>query len=162
MRRWLGSALGLGFLPRAPGTWGSLGTVLVAAAVVGVEGLWPGWVTFAGPIGTRPGFLVTVAAILGLGVVLGQSARRDWGVEDPGGFVVDEVVGQLLALAPAAGPFGLVELVVAFAAFRLFDITKPPPCRRVEAWHGGVGIMADDVVAGVYAALVTAAVVRWW
>lgn len=153
-RRWLGAAGGLGFAPFAPGTWGSLGTVLALVGLFGVEG----W--FEGPVqASGSGLVLTLLAVLVVitvvGVRIGDRAELDWGRDDPGGFVLDEVAGQLLALLPALA-VGLTPLGVSvgFAAFRLFDITKPPPCRRLEALHGGVGIMADDLVAGIYAAAI--------
>jgi phosphatidylglycerophosphatase A len=130
--------------------------VLVAAALLGVEGWFPGLVP-------APGALLVAAVLLGLtvlGVWVGNRAALDWnGVHDPGGFVLDEVVGQLIPLmALLPGPISPLGLALAFGLFRLFDISKPPPCRRLEALPGGVGIMADDVAAGLYALLILAVV----
>ncbi|MCB9898313.1 MAG: phosphatidylglycerophosphatase A [Planctomycetes bacterium] len=159
-RRALGTAGGLGLLPKAPGTWGSLGTVLVAVPLLGLAG---------GPAGVLPAeagaarlvVLAACALLFAIGVRVGDRAPTDFGTEDPGAFVLDEVVGQLLALLPALGsPIPWWKYLAAFALFRLFDVTKPPPCRRLESLHGGLGIMADDVAAGVYAALVLLLVAR--
>ncbi len=152
LRRLLGSACGAGHLPGAPGTWGSLVTVLLLLALSGLDGAFAGaGVSFS--LATATGLVVV---LLLLGVVLGGHAARDYGTEDPGAFVLDEVVGQLVALLPviAAGPGPLPPLQVALALllFRAFDIAKPPPCRALEELPGGAGIMADDVMAGLYAA----------
>jgi phosphatidylglycerophosphatase A len=78
-------------------------------------------------------------------------------IKDPGKVVIDEVAGQLIALL--AVPGGLwtrghaLTVLAAFILFRIFDIVKPYPARRLEGMHGGVGIMADDLVAGLYAFL---------
>jgi phosphatidylglycerophosphatase A len=74
-------------------------------------------------------------------------------LKDPQIVVVDEVLGQWIALA-GARTLGWQSYLAAFALFRLFDIWKPPPVRQLERLHGGLGIVADDVMAGVYAALV--------
>lgn len=78
-------------------------------------------------------------------------------IKDPGKVVVDEVAGQLVSLSAVPATFWLLEdattVVAAFILFRLFDIVKPYPARRLEGMHGGVGIMADDLVAGLYAFL---------
>lgn len=146
-RRLAGAALGFGFVRPAPGTWGSLGGVLAYLAVFGV-----GDARFEASI-ALPALLVASALIFAVGIWLGDRAEVDWGRKDPGGFVLDEVVGQWLALAPLVGrPFDLVAVAVAFGAFRLFDILKPPPVRWLEDRPGGLGIMADDVAAGVLAA----------
>ena len=158
-RRWLGTAGGPGYLPAAPGTWGSLATVLVVAWLVGIEGWFGGFLAApsadASPLISQPAlFALATLVIFVLGVALGQKAHIDWGRHDPGSFVVDEVVGQLIPLLPLLGgslpPFGVA---LAFVLFRLFDITKPPPCRWLERLPGGVGIMADDVAAGLFAAI---------
>ena len=81
------------------------------------------------------------------------------GLKDPGKVVVDEVAGQMIAMLPLAflanGP-SWVWVIVSFNLFRLFDIFKPYPAHRFEALPGGFGIMMDDLVAGVYAAIGTA------
>jgi phosphatidylglycerophosphatase A len=166
-RRLLSTAFGLGWLPAAPGTWASAATVLLAALLFGVHGalepLLPP--VLAGPAApgsaaawmARGGVLAALAAIGVAGVWLGNRAARDFGVEDPRAFVLDEVAGQGLALLPLLpGPMLWWHALLAFVFFRAFDIAKPPPCARLERLHGGIGIMADDVMAGVYAAALVA------
>jgi len=157
-RRLLGSALGAGLLPIAPGTWGSAVTVVVMAALHGVAGLWGGLL----PVATTwrvavllwAGVLLVIAL---LGLRIGDRAAEDWGEEDPGAFVLDEVVGQGLALLPLLfvlpRPLPPLPLAAGFLLFRVLDVIKPPPCRRLEGLPGGLGIMADDLMAGVYAAV---------
>jgi phosphatidylglycerophosphatase A len=82
----------------------------------------------------------------------GETARQS-GIEDPRFVVVDEVVGQWLALA-GARVFNWKSWLAAFVLFRLFDIWKPFPVRQLESLPGGLGIVADDLMAGLYAALV--------
>jgi phosphatidylglycerophosphatase A len=169
-RRLLGTVAGIGWLPLAPGTWASLVTALALGFVLGVEGHAPG---------ILPDGLTTTEVVIGLGVVaavlfvlgiwVGASATQDYGKGDPGAFVLDEVVGQMLPVmavfvmaqgaeaSDGLAPLPLFGLGLAFAAFRLFDIVKPPPIRQVERLHGGLGIMADDVVAGLFAGLVVVA-----
>lgn len=193
MRRLVGSAFGLGRLPVAPGTWGSLLPIALAALVFGLDGAavpfgalahdpwiegligpsarWleaakAGAASLADPAGlATPRALLWLGAallLLVLGVVLGDRAEQDWGRPDPGAFVLDEVVGQMLALTPLlAGPLPPVHTALAFAAFRFFDVVKPPPCRALERLGRGLGIMADDVAAGIYAFAVVALTVRW-
>lgn len=159
LRRWLGTACGPGYLPAAPGTWGSLATVLVVAWLVGVEGWFEGFLAApaagGSPLLSQPSlFALATLLIFVFGVALGHKAHIDWGRHDPGAFVVDEVVGQLIPLLPLlAGPLPPFGAALAFVLFRLFDITKPPPCRWLERLPGGVGIMADDVAAGLFAAI---------
>jgi phosphatidylglycerophosphatase A len=157
-RRLLGSALGAGLLPIAPGTWGSAVTVVVMAALHGVAGLWGGLL----PVATtwRVGVLVWAGVLLVIalvGIRIGDRAAEDWGEEDPGAFVLDEVVGQGLTLLPLLsvlpGPLPPLPLAAGFLLFRALDVIKPPPCRRLEGLPGGLGIMADDLMAGVYAAV---------
>jgi len=152
-RRFLGTACGPGYLPIAPGTWGSLATVVVVALLVGVEGRLEG--IGLPPELDNPWFFGLLALVILLGgVALGQKAQLDWDRHDPGSFVIDEVVGQLLPLLPLLpGPLPVFETLLAFALFRIFDVVKPPPCRWLERLQGGVGIMADDVAAGLYALL---------
>jgi phosphatidylglycerophosphatase A len=130
----------LGLVPVAPGTFGTLGGVLIAWALA--ETTWFGlWV------------LLAAAGVYALGRSLGDWAERHAGRKDPGWFVLDEVVGYLITVAWVGGPSPLA-LLTAFCAFRFFDITKPPPVRRFERIGGGDGIMLDDVVAGLYGWLI--------
>ena len=132
--------LGSGFAPVAPGTWGSVLAV----------GMW--WLTLAGlgPVLQ----LVACAVTFGVGTVLVARVQTRHGVGDSGAIVVDEVVGQWLALL--AVPAAPVPVLLAFALFRLFDIWKPWPIRLLERRvAGALGVMIDDVVAGVFALAVT-------
>lgn len=138
--RVVGSAFGLGFLPVAPGTWGTLGTIAVAW-LIPAGFLWPLLTTIL--------FLAACGATL----VLGTHAEIMTGVKDPGFIVLDEVAGSLVALASLDKP-PLWWFIGAFLFFRLFDVLKPWPCRRFERFAGGLGILVDDVTAGFYAALV--------
>jgi phosphatidylglycerophosphatase A len=86
-------------------------------------------------------------------------------LKDPGKVVVDEVAGQMIALLPLsflAGVPLISGVIVSFILFRLFDIFKPYPARRFERLRGGLGIMADDLVAGFYGAVGTALVMWIW
>jgi phosphatidylglycerophosphatase A len=148
----LAFGLGSGLSPRAPGTAGTLAAV-------------PLWLLLQGM--SLPAYLALLLALFVFGCwVCGESARR-LGVHDYGGIVFDEVVGLLLTCLPLLPALGWVNrgrgwwLLAAFALFRLFDIWKPWPIawfdRRVG---GGLGIMIDDVLAAVYAALLLAAAAR--
>jgi phosphatidylglycerophosphatase A len=108
-------------------------------------------------------------ALTCLGIWAADGAETAFGREDDGRIVIDEVVGQLLTLAPllpAGAARSLPWLVTGFVAFRVFDIWKPGPVRWAERrFRGGVGVMMDDVVAGALAAVVLAAalaVVHVW
>jgi phosphatidylglycerophosphatase A len=147
---WIATAGGLGFAPGAPGTVG-------AAAGVGLFWLLTGL--------SLPVFLMTVAALSALGVWSADGAGRHFAQADDGRIVIDEVAGQLLALAPLlAAPAGARSgraffflVVTGFVAFRLFDIGKPGPVGWAERrFSGGAGVMADDLVAGALAAAVVA------
>jgi len=135
----LAFGLGAGLLPKAPGTWGSLVTALV---------FW--WLA-----PTNVFILLGISAVLFVaGIwICGTSAKR-LGVPDHGGIVLDEVVGMLLTLSVVHPEPQWIA--VAFVAFRIFDIWKPWPIRDVDhSLSGGLGIMLDDVLAAVYAALAT-------
>ncbi|MFL6229620.1 MAG: phosphatidylglycerophosphatase A [Pyrinomonadaceae bacterium] len=151
---------GVGLLPVAPGTWGSLVGVglYLSARAVGVE-------FFAGASGaSRSGAQVealqtaTVLVLLILvtlaGVWAATRAEKLLGRKDPGAVVVDEVAGQLITFAFVPFTSGAWVVVAGFVLFRAFDIWKPYPVRRLEALESGLGIMADDVLAGFYAATV--------
>lgn len=137
------STWGVGYLPLMPGTFGSLvgiGVFLLLGSLV---------LQVAGVI------LVTT-----FGIWAASRTEQILRLKDPGKVVVDEVAGQMIALLPLP-VFGLGRwwIIVSFTLFRLFDIFKPYPARRFEALRSGLGIMADDLVAGLYAALVVAIIV---
>jgi phosphatidylglycerophosphatase A len=127
----------VGYFPVAPGTVGSAAGLLFYAFV---------WWTQS-PI-------VEVALILALfaiGVWAGTTSERYFGGIDPGPIVLDEVVGMLITLAFI--PVGLSGAIAGFFLFRVFDVIKPFPAARLEHLHGGLGVMADDAMAAVYANL---------
>ncbi len=92
---------------------------------------------------------LVLLAVTAIGVVVASRAEAAYRRRDPGLIVIDETAGMLLTLA--AVPVGLGGAVVGFIAFRLFDIVKPFPARRAERLPRGWGVMADDLVAGLYA-----------
>ena len=128
---------GAGYAPVAPGTVGSAVGVLIFA------------VTRAWPWGSQVSLLVLITLV---GIWSATAAARHFQREDPGFVVIDEVAGQLLTLCLL--PVGMFGMLVGFVLFRVFDIVKPWPARQLEALHGGLGIMADDLMAGVYGWLV--------
>ena len=129
---------GTGLAPRAPGTFGSLLAIL------------PAWWCFALPLPWRIAIVVVLVAI---GVwVCGESARR-LGVHDHGAIVFDEIAG-LLATSLATPARTVPWFVLTFVLFRIFDIWKPWPIREVDhRMHGGAGIILDDLMAALYAAI---------
>jgi len=131
---------GCGFSPIAPGTAGSLAAVLIAAVLSVYVGLGRGT------------FLVLAAILLAPGIWAAGAVAQIENKKDPQIVVVDEVIGQWITLA-GAPIFNWKTWLAAFLLFRLFDIWKPPPVRQLEHLPGGWGIVADDVMAGVYGAL---------
>jgi phosphatidylglycerophosphatase A len=104
--------------------------------------------------------VVGVVVITVLGIWAATRTEQILRVKDPGKVVVDEVAGQMIALLPLSlFALGKVWIIVSFILFRLFDIFKPYPARRFEALRSGLGIMADDLVAGFYAALIVTLIV---
>lgn len=141
------TVFGIGRVPKAPGTAASLVAVLVAVAVLSFTG-WIGMMALA------------LAATL-FGVWVSDGYGLETGTTDPQDCVIDEFAGQWLALAIAAlaankgePALSIAGYVVAFVLFRLFDIAKPWPVNKAEKLRGGLGIMADDVVAGAIAGFV--------
>lgn len=131
---------GCGYAPRARGTYGAAAALLIAILLA-----YAGW---------RPlYFLALAVAALPVAVWAAHRMAQRLGTKDPPQVVVDEVVGQWIALAGASA-LNWKSWLAAFVLFRLFDIWKPAPVRQLERLPGGYGIVADDVMAGVYAALV--------
>jgi len=124
---------GAGFFPVAPGTVGSA----IGIAVYLVTSRWP-LIWQAGGLG-----VLTIVGIWAAGVAAVHFKR-----EDPGHVIIDEVAGQLVTLYATHAGIGLA--VVGFFLFRVLDIIKPWPARQFERLPGGLGIVADDLMAGVY------------
>ena len=132
----------VGYCPIAPGTAGSAAALLLFAAI-----------RSAGTPVLEAAAIIVVTAV---GIWSAGVTERQLGAEDPGVVVIDEVAGMLITLAFV--PVGWGSVAIGFVLFRLFDIIKPFPCSRAERLRGGWGIMADDVVAGLYGNLVLRAV----
>ena len=127
-----------GYFPIAPGTVGS------AAGLVFYLLVW--WAQ--SPL-FEAGLILLLFAV---GVWAGTTSERYFGGIDPGPIVLDEVVGMLITLAFI--PVGITGALIGFVLFRLFDVLKPFPAGRFERLHGGLGVMADDAMAAIYANLV--------
>ncbi len=105
------------------------------------------------------GTAVAALLLLLIGIPASSIVAREAGIEDPGFVVVDEVVGQWIALVGATiVPW---SWLLAFLLFRIFDIVKPPPARQFDRMHSGFGIMMDDVAAGVFALVLVWLAVRF-
>ena len=146
----IATSFGAGFLPVAPGTWG---------AIVGVI-LWlPLYLWCPG----APAYITTAALTVFFtvaGTWASSVSEKYWG-KDPVAACVDETVGQLISLLPLCGgpqsaPWWLI--LVSLALFRLFDIFKPLGIRAMERFPGGFGMMADDILAAIYAACIVEAI----
>ena len=148
---WFGS----GLLPKAPGTWGSLAAIPFAVII---------------SVYTCPYALLSgIIALFFIGIWASDKIERSAKMKDPGFIVVDEVVGQWIALLPLPFLYNILYTdsyhlyfaiisAVAFITFRIFDIWKPWPANYADKnIHGGYGIMLDDVIAGMYALIVTSA-----
>lgn len=138
---WIATWFGCGYFPYGPGTVGSL----AAAVVAGL--LW----RYA--VHPQLILLLLTAALFAPGVWASTRTARAFNRKDPGMVVVDEVLGQWVALL-GARHLSAGTLVVGFVLFRLFDIWKPPPVRQLEKLPEGLGIVADDIAAGIYGALI--------
>ena len=101
--------------------------------------------------------VAAIVVVFGLGTWSGSVAERHFKGTDPGQVVLDEVLGMLITLL--MNPVGWVGALIGFLLFRLADIIKPYPANRLEGLHGGLGIMADDAMAGVYSNVALRAVV---
>jgi phosphatidylglycerophosphatase A len=138
------TGLGTGYGPIAPGTWGSLPGVAAYWAV----SRWGGWASAA------------AAAVVALGGIWAAGrAEHLLGTKDPGRVVVDEIAGQMVTLLLL--PAKPLVLLAGFLLFRVLDVLKPWPASRLEDLPGGSGIMADDLMAGLYANLILHGLVLW-
>lgn len=159
--RWI-TVFGLGGMRPASGTWGSLPPVIIAAAL---------WAAGHGPTqspwlfhGVQIALLVVFSAAC---ILQGSAAEAYYGKKDPGNAVADEVAGQTLSLMllPAVAwdsPLHAgLTLLAAFLAFRVCDIIKPWPARQLQSIPGGLGILIDDLLAGLYAAAIVQLLTRF-
>lgn len=139
----IGTGLGIGFAPIAPGTFGSLLGPLMVWGMQQLE--------------LSAAIVITVALLsVAAGVPICAAASRALGKHDPGQVVYDEIAAFWLVFLPhliQEREIGWPTAIVGFLFFRVFDIAKPWPLKRLEKLPGGLGIMADDLAAGVYAAV---------
>lgn len=138
----------IGRLRPGPGTWASAAAVLIWF-------LLARWI----PAGSQPLALAVLAIIaVAAGIPAATHVARESGIKDPQFVVIDEVAGQWITLLFA--PVSWKTLLVGFILFRGFDIVKPPPVRQLESLPGGIGIVVDDVAAGIYALAVMQLILR--
>jgi phosphatidylglycerophosphatase A len=131
----IATVFGLGYAPVAPGTFGSAAGLLV----------W--WALPA----SAPAQAIAIVALFAIGSWSGNVAEHHFGRTDPGQVVIDEVMGMLITMF--LNPGGWLGGLLGFVLFRLFDVVKPYPSNRLERLPGGIGVMADDGMAAVYANL---------
>jgi phosphatidylglycerophosphatase A len=156
----IATVLGLGDRLPAPGT--------TAGSLPAIVGWWSAMLILPTPSARLTATLVGTAVVLMIGGWASAVEARRRGAGDPGPVVIDEVAGQWLTMAPAlllldeqTAPGLAAAATAGFLLFRFFDVVKPWPVRRFEELPGAVGIMADDIAAGVFAAAVLAAAVLW-
>lgn len=129
------SVFGLGFLPKAPGTWGTLAALPLWYVMRHSSFLW---------------FLLGVFVVALIAIAVARAAEKITDGHDAQWIVIDEVAGMLVAAIGV--PFSLWQVVFAFVLFRLFDALKPPPIRQLDDHvPGGLGVVVDDLAAGVFA-----------
>ncbi|MBU0675689.1 MAG: phosphatidylglycerophosphatase A [Proteobacteria bacterium] len=140
----IATGFGLGYLPKAPGTWGTLLGLPIYLALARLS---------------LPDYLIALAIIIVVAVLTAGSAEKILDRADPGAVVIDEVAGLLVTLIGA--PVNPIVLALGFIYFRIFDITKPFPANFFDKnFHGGLGIVLDDLMAGLYALILLQATCR--
>jgi phosphatidylglycerophosphatase A len=132
----LATSLGIGYVPFAPGTFGSAAGLLLWALLPATPAVQVG----------------VTGIVFALGVWAAAVTERHYRTTDPGVVVIDEVLGMLVTLL--FNPVTWGGAIVGLLLFRVFDVLKPYPANRLEHLHGGFGVMADDAMAGVYANMV--------
>lgn len=156
MKRLFTSCFGLGLLPLCPGTWGSLppAGLFLLLAFLGAPAEWISII-----------MLVWAVAASVICVAYSPAVIVTTGKQDPREIVIDELAGQCVVFVPAVMFTELSPLLIAgfgFALFRLFDIAKPFPIKKLEKLPAGWGILADDLLAGIYAAAVLLFISRFF
>ena len=145
MKRLITSCFGLGFLPKAPGTWGSLPPVALFVL----------FRFYQVPVLTTAIVMVVLMLVSSvLCVMFTPAIQKLTGKTDPGEVVIDEFAGQCVVFAILAGQSDVWTVAISgFLLFRFFDILKPPPIRKLEKIPAGWGVLLDDLLAGVYAGI---------
>jgi phosphatidylglycerophosphatase A len=134
-----------GYLPKAPGTWGSLVGLLLFFLLHTLS---------------LPVYLAVVAGLFFVGFFAAGGAEKILDSKDPGIIVIDEIVGMLITMT--AVPATPLAMALGFILFRIFDIAKPFPVNFFDQrFHGGLGIMLDDVIAGIYSLIILQILVRF-
>jgi phosphatidylglycerophosphatase A len=127
-----------GYLPKAPGTWGSLVGLMLVLLLHNLS---------------LPAYLAGTAIIFAVGSLVAGEAEKILDNRDPGVVVIDEIVGMLITMMGV--PVAPWTIALGFILFRIFDIVKPFPVNFFDQrFHGGLGIMLDDVVAGIYSLII--------
>jgi len=138
---WLATWFGCGLMKPAPGTWGTLGGLPVGILIAAIGG-WPA-------------LLVAIITVSAAGYWAAGKFEEQSGEHDNGAIVIDEVAGVWIALIPAG--LSIPHVIAAFLLFRFFDILKPWPISWADKkLPGAFGVMADDIIAGIFAALIIA------
>ena len=133
----IGTVFYIGKLPAAPGTWGSIAALI-------------SWY-FLKPFISDPLFLLITGGLFFLGIAASDILISAWGRTDPKEIVIDEWVGMWIGLYLV--PHEYIWGLLAFLAFRIFDIFKPGPIQKMDEMHDAIGVMMDDVVAGIITCL---------
>jgi phosphatidylglycerophosphatase A len=162
----VGTFFGVGLLKPGPGTWGSVAAMLLWMIPASVYARLNHMFIVDSSRSILYSHLLILLSLLGvlfataIGIPAATRVARESGREDPGHVVIDEVAGQWLTLAVCRPDWP--HALVALALFRLFDITKPWPIRKLEALPGGWGIMLDDLAAGLFGLIVLLVIQHWW
>lgn len=142
---WIANGVGAGLAPIAPGTFGAAEGVAIFLITTAKLGHMP--------VAHLVSLIALNVLVFALGVWAANRTCEICGIKDPGLIVIDEVSGQLIAITPLALAPSPAGIITAFLLFRFFDIFKPYPIRKLERLSGGLGVMADDALAGIYAAV---------
>lgn len=154
----IGSCGGVGYMPIVPATWGSMvgvGIYLLAQRLSESFTIWADGRQISPVLLESARSSITLAFLIGLfliGIWAATRVEKLTGKKDPGIVVIDEVVGQLVTFLFIPARLGWWTVLIGFLAFRAFDILKPYPTARFESLPEGLGAMADDAMAGFYAA----------
>lgn len=133
----------IGYLPLIPGTFGSVAGVGLFYLLKGTSGV---------------NYFLSILGLICLGLISCGKTERLLNKKDPGCIVIDEVVGMLIALSFI--PYDLKIIFLAFLIFRVLDTLKPFPAGRLQNLHGSVGILADDLIAGIYTNMVMFSIIK--